>query len=58
MSGNELLICYPRSLKIYYKEFRDFMLKSILRHPVKPWMRHKEINIIVEILKRKSRSIA
>jgi len=29
------------------------MKEFLLRHPVKPWMRHKEIDIIVELIKKK-----
>jgi len=40
-------------LMIYYKEFRDYVKKVLLGRPVKPYMRHKEMAIIVELLKRR-----
>jgi predicted O-methyltransferase YrrM len=40
-------------LIIYYKEFRDYIKKVLAGHPVKPYMRNKEIAIIVELLERK-----
>jgi len=40
-------------LIMYYKDFRDYILKVLTGRPVKPYMRHKEIAIITELLERK-----
>jgi len=40
-------------LLIYYKEFRDLLKKILVGHPVKPYMKHKEIDIIIELLEKK-----
>jgi len=47
------LFLISQVLTIYYKELRDYIKKVLAGHPVKPYMKHKEIAIILELLERK-----
>jgi predicted O-methyltransferase YrrM len=40
-------------LTICYKELRDYVKKVLIGQPVKPYMKHKEIAIILELIERK-----